>query len=156
MPPLAPWHQPQSPFPGRRSTPWGLLCLGTDVRRNTGSICSPERPCQVPPRNSRRHRGIPGGAHVPLHFNPDGNNPRPSLPVWRGTVPGTLGSVPSPGCGRRRGCFWQAGLRCGATPPTALLFLNILHCFIKANIKYLLLGLACGLILHNCSTVYFI
>lgn len=33
---------------------------------------------------------------------------------------------------------------------------NIVHCFIKANIKYLLFGLASVLFLHNCSTVYFI
>lgn len=158
MPPLAPWHQPQSPFPGRRCTPWGPLCLGTDVRRNTRLHLQPGATLPGParPGTAARHRGVPGGAHVPLHFNPDGNNPRPSLQVWRGTVPGTLGSVPSPGCGRRRGCFWQAALRCGVTPPPTLLFLNILHCFIKANIKYLLLGLASGLILHNCSTVYFI
>lgn len=33
---------------------------------------------------------------------------------------------------------------------------NIVHCFIKANIKYLLFRLASVLFLHNCSTVYFI
>ena len=37
-----------------------------------------------------------------------------------------------------------------------IIFHSIVYCFIKANIKCLLFRLASVLILHNCSTVYFI
>lgn len=158
---LAPLCQHQSPFPGSRCTPEGPSRLGTELRANRlhfqpGAAGTP--PARAPP--AQEHQTGKNGPQKG-HSSCSISSPKAIIvltfpPCFTRDRAVHAGLWPPTQAAADRGCFRQAAVCSGARSYTTIIFLNILHCFIEANIKYLLLGLASVLILHNCSTVYFI
>lgn len=115
-------------------------CVGIpqDLQRRTlpGSI-----------RSAKRHprRSTPCSS-----FNPKGNNYLDPVSVFPSGHCHPHWTFP------QAGRFWHAGICSRARPFATIIFHNIVYCFIKANIKCLPFRVASVLILHNCSTVYFI